>query len=137
MQRHESHYIVSMPIQCIFLPSAFQNFLQSISIVLLLYCQWVLVEIRTSEFLGHRKKSLDTFIVIVYGNYNSDMPKLMTRKPSIEHSWFPFLGPAVCVDDYPGNIAEQRFDDGSVEEEGIGNASGVHEVKNGDYARGG
>lgn len=65
------------------------------------------------------------------------MPELMTRAPGIESPWPPFLGPTVRVDDDPGDVPEERFYDWGVEEEGIWDATGDHEMEDGNDSRGG
>ena len=82
--------------------------------------------IRTSEFFGHSKKSFHTFIMIINPDQNSNMPKLVTRKPSIKSARIPFLWPAIRIDNNTSNVPQQGLYYRCVKVKGIGDATSDH-----------
>jgi hypothetical protein len=72
--------------------------------------------------------------MIINPDQYSNMPKLMTAKPSIKHPWPPFLRPSVCIYDDSRDISKERFYYRGIEEECIGDTSDDHEMENGDDA---
>jgi hypothetical protein len=72
--------------------------------------------------------------MIINPDQYSNMPKLMTAKPSIKHPRRPFFRPSVCIYDDACDISKERFYYRGVEEESVGDASYNHEMENGDDA---